>query len=458
VNFDGPAWKAAERARRAAWTAGWRWKAWRDHVALDRAMVRAGASTTSRHPLVRALVALRAARAASADPEAPRWALAELPIALQAGAYERAAELATLLAARISALPEAERRRAARLIDDVRRARGEATSMEASPPDEVRPLEILRDPELYLRDVEHHALDPATASAALTRYLRAYGMPGATITGAGDALLPRIRFVPPPAVTGGPRVSIIVAAHRAAATIGYALDSLVGQSYRNVEILVGIDGDDDGSGELARAAAARDPRVKVFASARNQGAYNLRNALVERSSGHLVTFHDADDLALPTRIAEQVARIRAGAIACYGSFVRVSRAGRFATFAGQSALRLCMVTLMLERRTFDAFGGFRPAWFGADLELRERLRDRHGDGAVEVLRRPALFGLWSDASQTRRAGAEAHADGYRAPARRAYTEVVFRRLLGEASDDDIVATLRATDNLASPAAISTAAA
>ncbi len=435
---------ASGRARDALWRAGWHARDWWRAAALDRAYVASAASTPSRHPQVRALAALRTARARAADADAPRWTLAELRVVLDAGAYDRAAALAASLEPRLVELPARARHDARRWIAETRRARGEAPAPAPNAP--LAPAAGLR---AWLRDPERRLAGAPATTAALTAYLADYGLPGAEVVPGEAPWLARVRFEPPPPVRG-PRVSVLVAAHRAAATIDYALASLRGQSYQDVELLVGDDASDDDTVARALAHARVDPRVRVFTSARNQGAYNVRNALAARARGDLLAFHDADDLALPTRLAAQVARVRAGAAASYGCFVRLTTDGQLARFPGAS-LRLCMVSLMLPRRTFDQLGGFRPARFGADLELRERLRDRHGDDAIDVLRAPVMLALWSESSQTRAAGAESGADGFRAPARRAYTEVVFRALCGEASDDDIVAALRATDNLATPA-------
>jgi hypothetical protein len=163
-----------------------------------------------------------------------------------------------------------------------------------------------------------------------------------------------------------------------------------------------------------------------------------------------VTFHDADDLALPTRIETQVAAMRHH-VASYVALVRVTSAGAFSFFHGGSAIRPAMVSLMT-RRTHMA--RFRSARFGADLEMREELRARYGQYAIDVLRRPLLFCLLSTSSLTRRDGSESLDDGYRSPARRAYSEAVFRRYVtGDIDDAGIEATLYGTDNYLPPRAI-----
>jgi hypothetical protein len=132
--------------------------------------------------------------------------------------------------------------------------------------------------------------------------------------------------------------------------------------------------------------------------------------------------------------------------------LRVSPGGRFSFFEGGSPERLAMVSLMARR---EHLGAFRPARFGADLEMREALRARHGERAFDVLRQVQLLVLSSEASLTRREGSESLEDGYRSPARRAYSELVFRRYVArEVADAAIEAALRASGNWAEAAPIS----
>jgi glycosyltransferase involved in cell wall biosynthesis len=248
-------------------------------------------------------------------------------------------------------------------------------------------------------------------------------------------------------------VSVIVAAHDAVATIGYAITSLLEQSYENLEILVGDDASRDGTLLLLQSRFGSEPRVRLFRSVRNQGAYNLRNALAVHARGALLTFHDADDFALPNRIARQVAQLEKPRVgACVGNFVRIKPNGSFVFFKDQRASRMCPVSLMLPRSIFDEVGPFRSARFGADYELFTELRRRLGAERVRRIREPLLFGLAFGGSATRMPGTESLEDGYRSPARRTYSELVFakRQLGGRLTNEEIDVRLRESDNYQTP--------
>ena len=323
---------------------------------------------------------------------------------------------------------------------------------------------IARRPWLWLSAPELHLLmftalwpnDPARALCCLNRFLELQSLPRLHLRdGEPESanVLARLQLESPgkPANASGPLVSILVAARNAEVTVGYAVRSLLEQTYPSVEILVGDDASEDATFDVLRGLGASDSRIRLFRSTRPQGAYNVRNALARAARGTLLTFHDADDFALPTRIASQVEIMQQNAsVACVGSWLRVRPDGRFVFFKNQKALRLSLVSLMVGRQLFFEQGGFRSARVGADLELYERLRARLGADAVTRIRAPLILGLWSEQSLTRQSGTEALEDGYRSAVRRSYSELVYlqRRPRAQPSDADCDALLRASGNYA----------
>jgi hypothetical protein len=88
-----------------------------------------------------------------------------------------------------------------------------------------------------------------------------------------------------------PRVSVIMAAYQAEATVGAAIASVLWQSYHDRELIVV----DDGSTDRTADIAAAHPSTRVIRQD-NAGVAAARNRGMQEASGELVTFFDADDL------------------------------------------------------------------------------------------------------------------------------------------------------------------
>ncbi|HZS84702.1 MAG TPA: glycosyltransferase [Stellaceae bacterium] len=106
-----------------------------------------------------------------------------------------------------------------------------------------------------------------------------------------------------------PLVSVIIPAHNAATTIGRALDSVLRQDYRPLEIIVIDDASSDATGDVV--LNRRHPDVRVIRLPSQQGASAARNAGIEAACGELVAFLDADDEWLPRKTSLQVAQVQA---------------------------------------------------------------------------------------------------------------------------------------------------
>ena len=98
-----------------------------------------------------------------------------------------------------------------------------------------------------------------------------------------------------------PLISVIVPVYNVERYLNQCLDSIVGQSYRNLEILVVDDGSTDGSGEMCDRWAERDKRIRVIHQP-NGGLSAARNAALDVMQGEMVTMVDSDDVLHPSAI------------------------------------------------------------------------------------------------------------------------------------------------------------
>lgn len=95
------------------------------------------------------------------------------------------------------------------------------------------------------------------------------------------------------------KVSIIVAAYNVADYIREALDSAVGQTLQDIEIVCVDDGSTDGTAEILQEYAARDSRVRVIRHEKNGGTFAVRHTGVMEATGEYVLFLDGDDFYAP---------------------------------------------------------------------------------------------------------------------------------------------------------------
>lgn len=90
------------------------------------------------------------------------------------------------------------------------------------------------------------------------------------------------------------RLTVVVPAYNAEKTIKRCLDSILSQTYSNLEVLLINDGSKDGTEDICLKIAENDNRLKVI-TIPNGGVSHARNVGIEKSIGELITFVDADD-------------------------------------------------------------------------------------------------------------------------------------------------------------------
>lgn len=107
------------------------------------------------------------------------------------------------------------------------------------------------------------------------------------------------------------RVSVIVPAFQAEATLARTLRSVLGQTHRDIEVLVVDDGSADGTCAIAERFRSLDKRVKVIEQA-NAGVAAARNLAIEQADGDYIAPLDADDLWHPGKLELQLERFAQG--------------------------------------------------------------------------------------------------------------------------------------------------
>ena len=137
-----------------------------------------------------------------------------------------------------------------------------------------------------------------------------------------------------------PLVSTIIPTYNRAHIIGEAVDSVLSQTYPNVEVIVVDDGSTDNTPEILRQYG---DRIRVI-SQRNAGPAVARNRGIKASTGEVIAFLDSDDIWLPAKLERQIALM--------------NQAG--------DKVPCCLCNILMKWRDVE-FASFDRAWLRPDI-------------------------------------------------------------------------------------------
>ena len=100
-----------------------------------------------------------------------------------------------------------------------------------------------------------------------------------------------------------PEISVVLPTYNGQQYLGVAIESILNQSFTDLELLIIDDGSSDGS--LAIASMYSDPRVRILRNAVNLGLPQALNVGISQTHAELIARHDQDDIAEPQRLARQ---------------------------------------------------------------------------------------------------------------------------------------------------------
>lgn len=125
-----------------------------------------------------------------------------------------------------------------------------------------------------------------------------------------------------------PLISIIVPVYNVEAYLAKCVDSILAQTYTNLEIILVNDGSSDGCGRICDEYAKQDKRIKVIHK-QNGGLSDARNVAIDVATGEFITFIDSDDyvtddyiMTLYSLIEKYECKV---SIALYNTFVEGSK-------------------------------------------------------------------------------------------------------------------------------------
>jgi hypothetical protein len=190
-------------------------------------------------------------------------------------------------------------------------------------------------------------------------------------------------------------VTVVITAHNAASTLGYAVRSIVGQSHQNLEIIIVNDASTDGTADQLEVLARQDNRIRVIHNHQRRGTYACRNQALGQARGMFIANHDADDYAHPDRFNLQLSCLarEPDAPAVLGQWLRITADGyvNYHNRRGGGFLHGALATIVVRREVVNRIGFYDPVLCSADTEYLFRIRRVWGGQAVPVIRRPLVL-------------------------------------------------------------------
>lgn len=202
-------------------------------------------------------------------------------------------------------------------------------------------------------------------------------------------------------VLSSDRVSIIVTCYQAEQTIVNCLDSLLKQTWQNIQIIVVDDASTDNTVRLVRQIAKLDSRVLLITLPENVGTFVAKNIGVKYATGTFVTCHDSDDWAHPQKIAKQVKPLlhHSDLAVTTSYWLRLTDKGQYYVRQCYPFFRQNPASPMFRlQQVIEDTGLWHLARTGADSEFWERLKLIYGEDKICVIKEPLTLGSHRDDS------------------------------------------------------------
>jgi glycosyltransferase involved in cell wall biosynthesis len=181
-----------------------------------------------------------------------------------------------------------------------------------------------------------------------------------------------------------PLVSVLLPVYNGGAYLAEAIESILSQTYLNLELIVINDGSTDGSAETIKKFA--DPRIRLFHQ-KNQGLADALNRAVSVAFGAYLARQDADDVSFPDRIDKQVRFLENNAD--YGMVGTWSEIWEEQKKTERGHRHPCDNNILAFNLLFDSY------FVHSSVMIRKSVFDMVGLYSVKHSRQPEDFELWS---------------------------------------------------------------
>ncbi|AFI46027.1 glycosyltransferase family 2 protein [Pasteurella multocida subsp. multocida] len=193
--------------------------------------------------------------------------------------------------------------------------------------------------------------------------------------------------------SANPLVSIIMTSHNTAQFIEASINSLLLQTYKNIEIIIVDDDSSDNTFEIASRIANTTSKVRVFRLNSNLGTYFAKNTGILKSKGDIIFFQDSDDVCHHERIERCVNILLANkeTIAVRCAYSRLAPETQHIIKVNNMDYRLGFITLGMHKKVFQEIGFFNCTTKGSDDEFFHRIAKYYGKEKIKNLLLPLYY-------------------------------------------------------------------
>lgn len=204
-----------------------------------------------------------------------------------------------------------------------------------------------------------------------------------------------------PKKSDSPLVSVIMTTHRWNDAFEIAVNSILNQSHKNLELII-VDDASKPADVKKYNRFLKDKRIIRVRQEENRGTYSCRNRGLDLVNGEFVTFADSDDWNHPYRIERTISRMeQRGFDLSIGRFLRISETGKI-QFNGQRLTQFALMGMMFRTSKLQQFGlkFDERARYSADSELFERASILFGTSRVDRHEKIDILALFHSSSLT----------------------------------------------------------
>ncbi|BBN80395.1 hypothetical protein PA25_03800 [Pseudoalteromonas sp. A25] len=187
-----------------------------------------------------------------------------------------------------------------------------------------------------------------------------------------------------------PLVSVLIPAYNCTKTIEEAINSVISQSYKNIEIVVIDDASKDNTYSVLNKLTSQYPNIRLYQNEKNLGYLRTFNKLLSLAKGEFITFLDSDDWIAEDKISKQLTLLlkhdEYGF--CGTGFSRTNSKGQVyqeiilpsehseitAHLDNEIEVCFCGSSIMVRKSVVDDVGGYNEFFLGCPAEDYDWIR------------------------------------------------------------------------------------